>query len=229
MKTDIVVSAATRESRGKNEARRLRVKGFAPAIVYGAGKDPVAICVSPKEVRRILHSGTGQNTIFNLDVTGVEVTPVMIADWQNDPVKGNMLHVDLKRIDLTKRIIVAIPVHTVGEAKGVKLQGGLLEVITREIEIECLPEEIPEHYTVEVGEMMIGMSVRASEIPLAGSTILISPPEAVIAHVVALRAEAVAEPEEGVVAATTAEPEVMKKGKKDEDAPEEKEKEKKKK
>ena len=220
MKTDIVVSAATRESRGKNEARRLRVKGLAPAVVYGAGKDPVAVSVSPKEVVRILHSGSGQNTIFNLDVTGVELTPVMIADWQNDPVKGNVLHVDLKRIDLTRRIVVKIPVHVVGEPKGVKIQGGLLELVTRDVEIDCLPDEIPEHFTVNVAELMIGQSVRASEIALEGSMKLVSTPESVIAHVVALRAEATTEAaaaEPG--AAAVAEPEVIKKGKKEEEAP----------
>ena len=227
MKTDIVVSAATRESRGKNEARRLRVKGLAPAVVYGAGKDAVAVSVSPKEVVRILHSSTGQNTIFNLDVTGVENTPVMIADWQNDPVKGSVLHVDLKRIDLTKRITVKVPVHVTGDPKGVKIQGGLLEVVTRDVEIECLPEDIPEHYTVNVAELMIGQSVRASEIALSGSVKLVSTPESVIAHVVALRAEAV--PEAAAAAepsAAAAEPEVIKKGKKEEEAPAEEKKKK---
>jgi large subunit ribosomal protein L25 len=217
MKTDITISAETRNSRGKNEARRLRVSGFAPAIVYGAGKDPVAVAVKPKELVKILQSSTGQNTIFNLDVAGIENSPVMIVDWQNDPLKGNILHLDLKRIDLTARINVAIPVQTIGEAKGVKLQGGLLEIITRAIEINCLPEDIPEHFTVDVGELMIGQSIRAGDIPLGGSMNLVSPPESVIAHVVALRAEA--EPEAAPeAAATTAEPEVIKKGKKEEEA-----------
>ena len=106
----------------------------------------MAVAVNPKEINRILHSKTGHNTIFNLAVTGGETTPVMIVDWQNDPIKENLLHVDLKRIDLTKRIRVKVPVHTAGEPKGVKLQGGLLELITREIEIECLPDEIPEAF-----------------------------------------------------------------------------------
>lgn len=214
MKTDIVVSAAQRETRGKNEARRLRVTGMAPAVVYGAGKDTVAISVSPKEVTKIIHSSTGYNTIFNIDIQGVENTPVMIVDWQKDPIKDNLLHVDLKRIDLTKRIVVKVPVHVEGDAKGVKLQGGLLEIIGREIEIECLPEDIPEKFTVNVAEMMIGGSVRAGEIPLAGSVKLISPADAVIAHVIALKAEAA--PAEEVAA--VAEPEVAKKGKKDEEA-----------
>ncbi len=112
-------------------------------MLYGAGGDAVAVAVSPKEINRILHSKTGHNTIFNLAVKGGETTPVMVVDWQIDPIKETLLHVDLKRIDLTKRIRVKVPVHTVGEPKGVKLQGGLHELITREIEIECLPDEIP--------------------------------------------------------------------------------------
>jgi large subunit ribosomal protein L25 len=140
------------------------------------------------------------------------------VDWQSDPVKENLLHVDLKRIDLSKRNAFKVRVHTTGEPKGVKLQGGLLEVITREIEIECLPDEIPELYTVDVGELMIGQNLRASDVALGGSITLVSPPEQVIAHVVALKAEVVETPAaEGAVAATPAEPEVIKKGKKDED------------
>ena len=122
MKKDITITAAPRTLRGKNEARRLRVRGLAPAVVYGAGKDSTAIAISPKEVHRILHSGTGQNTIFNLAIQDGENTPVMIIDWQDDPVKDKLLHVDLKRIDLTKRITVRIPVLTMGEPMGVKLQ-----------------------------------------------------------------------------------------------------------
>lgn len=217
MRKDITISADTRDGRGKNEARRLRVKGLAPAVLYGAGKDPVAVSVSPKEIVKILNSSTGQNTIFNLSVTGHETSPVMVVDWQNDPVKSNILHIDLKRIDLTKRISVRVPVHTTGDPKGVKLQGGLLEIITREVEIECLPDDILEHFTVDVSELMIGQSVRASEIPLEGSVKLVSPPEAVLAHVVALRAETTPGAEGAEGAAAAAEPEVIKKGKKEEE------------
>jgi large subunit ribosomal protein L25 len=216
MRKEITVAAEPRSSRGKNEARRLRVKGLAPAILYGSGSPAVAVSISPKEINKILHSNTGHNTIFNLSVLGGEDTPAMIVDWQSDPVKENLLHVDLKRIDLTK-LAVKVRVHTTGEPKGVKLQGGLLEVITREIEIECLPDEIPESYTVDVTELMIGQNLRASEIPLGGAVKLVSGPEQVVAHVVALKAEVVETPAEGAVAATPAEPEVIKKGKKEED------------
>ena len=144
----------------------------------------------------------------------------MIVDWQNDPVKDNLLHVDLKRIDLTKLIRVKVPVHAIGEPKGVKLQGGLLEAITREVEIECLSNEIPEYFTVDVTELMIGQNLRASDIALSGSMKLLSAPDQVIAHVVTMKAEEEpAAAAEGVVeAAAPAEPEVIKKGKKDEDA-----------
>jgi large subunit ribosomal protein L25 len=228
MRKDITVAAETRDTRGKNEARRLRVSGSVPAVVYGSGKDAVAIAVNPKEITKILHSTSGQNTIFNLDIQGVENTPVMIVDWQEEPIKSRLLHADLKRIDLTKRLSVRIPVLVTGEPKGVKVQGGLLELIVREVEVECLPDEIPEHFTLDVAELMIGQSKRANEIPMEGSMKLVSPPEAVIAHVVALRAEAEATPAEGEGATpAAAEPEVIKKGKKEEEAaPETKEKKK---
>jgi len=155
------------------------------------------------------------------------------VDRQVDPVKGTLLHADFKRIDLSKRLRVSIPVHTVGEAAGVKVQGGLLEVITRAIEIECLPDEIPEGFTVDVTELTIGQAKRASDVALSGSMKLVSSADTVIAHAVALRAEEVAAPAAEAAAVTPeagaapAEPEVIKKGKKEEEAPaEEKEKEK---
>jgi len=190
MRKDITIEAEPRESRGKNEARRLRAAGSAPAVLYGAGGDAVAVAVSPKEVGRILNSKTGHNTIFNLAVKGGENTPVMIVDWQRDPIKDNLLHFDLKRIDLTMRLIVKVPVHHVGEPVGVKLQGGLHELITREIEVECLPDDIPEHFTIDVSELSIGQSIRASQVPLSGSMKLVSPADSVISHVVMLKAEA---------------------------------------
>lgn len=221
MRKDITVTAEPRDTRGKNEARRLRVKGSAPAVLYGANGPSVAVSVNPKEVNKILHSNTGHNTIFNLALQGGENTPVMVVDWQRDPVKDTLLHVDLKRIDLTVRIDVKVRVTTTGEPKGVKLQGGLLEVITREVEIQCLPDEIPESFTVDVSELMIGQNLRASEIPMVGSMKLVSSPEQVIAHVVTMKAEEVATPAaEGAEAAAPAEPEVIKKGKKEEEGAE---------
>jgi large subunit ribosomal protein L25 len=219
MRKDITVTAEVRATRGKNEARRLRVRGFIPAVVYGAYKDSVSIGVSPRELVQILNSKSGHNTIFNLAIQGGENTPVMVVDEQRDPIRGNLLHADLKRIDLEKRIRVSVPVITEGEAAGIKLQGGLLEIISREIEIECLPDEIPEHFAVDVSGLMIGQSVRSSGIPMTGSMRLLSPAESVIAHVVALRAEEVAPAAAAEVApaAEGGEPEVIKKGKKEEE------------
>ena len=235
MRTEITVTADVRATRGKNEAHRTRRAGQIPAVVYGAFKDPVPVSVSPREILKVVHSKTGYNTIFNLSIQGGETTPVMVVDQQLDPIKGTLLHADLKRIDLTKRIRVSVPVHTAGEPAGVKVQGGLLEVITRAIEIECLPDEIPENFVVDVTELMIGQSKRASDVALSGSMKLVSAPEAVIAHSVAMRAEEVAAPAEGAAApaegaaaATPAEPEVIKKGKKEEEAPAAEEKGKKK-
>jgi len=229
MRKEITIEAQPRELRGKNEARRLRASGSVPAVLYGAGRDSVAVAVNPKEVNRILHSKTGHNTIFDVAVTGGETTPVMVVDWQNDPIKEYLLHVDLKRIDLSARIRVKVPIHTVGDPKGVKLQGGLHELITREIEIECLPDEIPEEFTVDVSELMIGQSVRAGEIPLVGSTKLLSPADSVISHVITIKVEAEPVAAEAAAPAAAAEPEVIKKGKKEEEAaaPDEKEKKKK--
>ena len=225
MRKDITVAAEPRSTRGKNEARRLRVAGSIPATLYGTGQDPVAVAVNPKEMNKILHSTAGQNTIFNVQVTGGELTPVMIIDWQSEPVKGSLLHVDLKRIDLTKRLNVKVPVHTTGEPKGVKQEGGVHEIVTREVEVNCLPDEIPESFTMDVTELMLGQNLRASQLPLTGSVKLVSSPDQVISHVVAIRQVEEAAPAEGAVAAAApaapAEPEVIKKGKKEEEGAEE--------
>jgi large subunit ribosomal protein L25 len=214
MRKDITIAAESRDSRGKNEARRLRAKGSMPAVLYGGPTGALPVAVSPKELTRVLNSKTGHNTIFNLNVSGKEDTPVMIIDWQYDPIKDSLLHVDMKRIDLTKRLIVKVPVITHGDPKGVKLQGGLHEIVTREIEIECLPDDIPEQFIVDVSDLLLGQGVRIGDVPMTGSMELVSPPETLISHVVSPRAEeAPAAAEEAAVAAP--EPEVMKKGKKE--------------
>jgi large subunit ribosomal protein L25 len=224
VRKDITVAAEVRASRGKNEARRTRRAGQIPAVVYGAFQDPVSIAVNPREILKIVRSNTGYNTIFTLAVHGGENTPVMVVDHQVDPVKNTLLHADFKRIDLTKRIRVSIPVSTEGEPAGVKVQGGLLEIITRAIEIECLPDDIPEHFIIDVRELMIGQSKRASDVPLSGSMKLTSAPETVIAHIVTLKVEAEPVAAEAAVpvagAPAAGEPEVIKKGKKEEDAAE---------
>ncbi len=217
MRKDITITADARELRGKNAARRLRVSGKIPAVLYGAGKDSVAVTVSPKEVNKILHTGSGHNTIFNLDVPGQGLTPVMVIDWLHHPIKDTLMHIDMLRIDLTKAIRVKVPIHATGESQGVKIHGGHFEFVFREIEFECLPDEIPEHITVDITNLLIGQSIRAQDLPLTGSMKLLSPADTVVCHVVALRdsvTEAAAEGE-----AATKEPEVAKKGKKEEAAP----------
>jgi large subunit ribosomal protein L25 len=219
MRKDITVSAEPRDSRGKNEARRLRAKGSMPAVVYGGPSGATPVTVSPKELTKILNSRTGHNTIFNLGVNG-DATPVMIIDWQYDPIKDSLLHVDLKRIDLTKRITVKVPVITQGDPKGVKLQGGIQDIVTREIEIECLPDDIPEQFVVNVSELLIGQSIRAADIPMEGSLKLMSQPDSVITHVISIKAEEPAAAEAAAEVAPTGEPEVIKKGKKEEEGAE---------
>lgn len=216
MRLDTVVPAEPRSTRGKNEARRTRVSGRIPAVVYGAFKDAHAVSINPKDILKIIRSKTGHNSIFDVDISGVERTPVIVADEQYDPVKGNLLHIDLRRIDLSRKLRVAIPVHVTGEAKGVKQQGGVLDVVTRSIEIECVPDDIPNQFDIDVTELMVGNSIRVSELPVKEGVRILTAAEAVVAHVVGIKEEVVAEP----VAAAVPEPEVAaKKGKKEEEAP----------
>jgi large subunit ribosomal protein L25 len=213
LRLDTVVTALPRPERGKNEARRLRVSGRIPAVVYGAFKDPVAISLNPKDITKIIHSKTGHNSIFDLAVEGGETTPVIVADEAYDPIKSHLLHIDLRRIDLTRKLKVAVPVHVTGEAKGVKQQGGILDVVTRSIEIECVPDDIPNQFDVNVTELMIGDSIRVSELELKEGVRVLTSGDAVIAHVVGIKEEATAE--------VKVEPEVAVKkgGKKEEAAP----------
>lgn len=217
MRKDITVVAEPRATRGKNEARRLRQSGRIPAVLYGAYQPSVAISVDLRQMQRILHSSTGHNTIFDVHLDA-QSTPAMIVDWQYEPVKDTLLHLDLKRIDLNQRLRVLIPVLTEGHPKGVKEQGGLLELVTREIEVECLPDEIPGHFTVDVTELMIGQNIRASDVALSGSMKLLSSPDSVVTHVIALRGEAPAAPVAEVAEVPAgAEPEVIKRGRKEEE------------
>jgi large subunit ribosomal protein L25 len=221
VKKDITVAADVRNTRGKNEANRTRSAGKIPAVVYGAGQDPVAVAVDPRDILKIVHSNTGYNTILNLAIAGGETANVMVVDHQNDPIKNTLLHADLKRIDMSKRLKVTVPVITRGEPRGVKQQGGHFEVVTRTVDLDVLPDEIPESFVLDVTEMLIGQSRRAGDLPFTGSMKLVSAPDAVLAHVIALRGEAAAAEGE---AAPAAEPEVVKKGKKEEEGGEEKKK-----
>lgn len=214
MRIETVVTAEARESRGKNEARRVRVSGRIPAVIYGAFQDPRAVSLNPKDILRIIRSKTGHNSIFDVEISGVEKTPVIVADEQYHPVKGTLMHIDLKRIDLTRKLKVAVPIHIHGEAKGVKQQGGVLDIVTKSVEIECIPDDIPDQFDVDVTELMIGTNIRVSDLPVKPGVRVLTPPEAVIAHVVGIREEAAAE-----VTPAVAEPEVAaKKGKKEETA-----------
>jgi large subunit ribosomal protein L25 len=217
LRLDTLVAAQPRASRGKNEARRTRRSGLIPAVIYGAFKDPVSVSLNPKDITRIIRSKTGHNSIFDVEVSGVERTPVIVADEQYDPIKGHLMHIDLRRIDLTRKLKLSVPVHVIGEAKGVKQQGGVLDVVTRSIEIECVPDDIPNQFDIDVTELMIGSAIRVSELPVKEGVRVLTSGDAVIAHVVGIKEEAAAEP---AAAAAVPEPEVAaKKGKKEEEAP----------
>jgi large subunit ribosomal protein L25 len=209
-----VVAATPREGKfNKNAARRVRVKGKIPAVVYGAAEPAIAIEVDPKQIQKILHSDTGHNSIFDLQINGSSAkTKAMIVDWQYEPIKGTLMHIDLKRIALDKAMRVEVPIQLVGAAIGVKTQGGILDQVLRELEIECLPGDIPSHIDLDVTQMSIGDVLRVSDLPHSEKLKFLTDEDATVAHVVAIKEE-VAPVEEVVAAATPAEPEVVKKGK----------------
>ncbi len=210
------VVATPREGKfNKNHARRVRVAGKIPAVVYGAGKDAVAVTVDPRVIIKILHSDSGHNTIFDLNVEGSGLVKAMIVDWQNEPIKGHLLHIDLKRIAMDKVMRVSVPVQLTGVPVGVKAQGGVLEHVLREVEIECLPGDIPSHLDVDVSGLEIHGAIHVSDLPHSGSLKFLGDEHATVAHVTVMREEVVAEP---VAVAGAAEPEVAKKGKQDADA-----------
>lgn len=213
------IEGQVREGRGKGPARRTRLTGMVPAVLYGGKKDAISLTVDAKQVARILRSETGHNTIFTVTVANGGDEKAMVRDWQVDPISGKLLHVDLFRIAMDVRMRVMVPVHTFGEPQGVKLQGGVFETVTREVEVECLPGDIPEEFRVDVTEMMIGKQLRAADLPFDPAKIkLVTDPVRVIAHVVVLKKEEEPAADAAVTAdAAPAEPEVMKKGKKEEE------------
>jgi len=207
------VEAKPRQSGTKNDARRIRKSGLVPAVLYGAGLEPLTIAVDPKQMKRILTSEAGHNTIFDL-AAGGDSGKAMIVDWQYEPIKGALLHVDIKRIAMDKLLRVSVPITLKGEAPGVKLQGGILEQMMREVEIECLPADIPGRLEADVSKLEFGQTVRVSDLPHSDKIKFITDANQAIAHVTAVKEVVVAAPVEGVeAAATTAEPEVIKKGK----------------
>lgn len=213
-----VVEAQPRpdSSRGKNEARRLRVSGRVPAVVYGAKKNTVAVSVDPKVISRILASKSGHNTIFDLQV-GSEKAKAMIVDWQYEPIKGSLLHIDLKRIAMDEKMRVSVPIHTVGEAAGVKQQGGILDVVLREVEIECLPGDIPTHIDADVSHLEFGVVLRVKDLPHGGKLKFVTDGEQAVAHITSVKEEVAPTPDAAAAdaAAAPSEPEVIKKGKQD--------------
>jgi large subunit ribosomal protein L25 len=201
-------------SRGKNEARRLRVSGRVPAVIYGAKKATLVVSVDPKQITRILGSESGHNTIFDLQAGG-EKTKAMIVDWQFDPLKGKLLHIDLKRIAMDEKIRVMVPIHLKGEAAGVKQQGGILDQVLREVEVECLPADIPSHIDGDVSELVFGTVLRVKDLPHGGTLKFITDEDQTVAHITSVKEEVAPTPEAAAeaAAAAPAEPEVIKKGK----------------
>ena len=194
----------------KNHARRVRVQGLIPAVVYGAGKESVAVTVDPKVITKILYSDAGHNTIFDLTIDGIGVTKAMIVDWQNEPIKGKLLHIDLKRIAMDKTMRVSVPVQLTGISTGVKNSGGMLSQVLHEVEIECLPGDIPDHIDVDVTNLDVNGAIHISDLPHSDKLKFLDEEDALVAHVTVLKEEVVAEPVAG-----PAEPEVAKKGKLD--------------
>jgi len=209
-----VLEAQPRDAGNKNDARRTRQGGKIPAVVYGAGKESKPVSVDPKQVTRILHSKTGHNTIFDLTLDG-EQTKAMIVDWQYEPVKGALLHIDLKRIAMDQKLRVMVPIVMKGEAAGVKQQGGILEQITREVELECLPGDIPSAIEADVSHLVFGTVLRVADLPRSEKLRFLSDANQPVAHVITVKEEIVAAPEAvaAEAGAAPAEPEVIKKGK----------------
>jgi large subunit ribosomal protein L25 len=218
---EATLQAEKRADRGKNQARRHRAAGRLPAVVYGPtpGGGTVqaeSVTVDPKALSRILHSESGANTIITLQLDG-QTSPVLVKDFLLDPVSHAILHADFYRVAMDRRLTVTVPVSLKGEARGVKQQGGVLDFVTRQFEVECLPSDIPEHIEVDVSELMIGMGVRIRDVAEGAKWTSVSEPDTMLVHVVALRVEEAPAAAEPAAPTATAEPEVMKKGKVEKD------------
>jgi large subunit ribosomal protein L25 len=213
MSEQITVDVEPREETGKNANRRLRRRGQVPGVVYGLDKPPFLVSVSPRKLGEILHLESGRNTIFTLSLVGKESRAAMIKELQRDPVSEELVHVDFIRLDLERQLTVRVPVHLVETPTGVKNEGGVLDFIHREVEVECLPKDIPEHVDVDVSGLHVNQNVAVSDIPVEEGVRIIDEPDTVIAVVVPPRAEAVAVEEEAPPTEEEAEPEVIKKGK----------------
>jgi len=215
---EATLEAKARDSFGKNEARRTRAAGRVPGVLYGGdAKDATPISVEPRELLKILHSESGANTLISLKLDGSGDTRVLVKEYQLDPVTHQLLHADFYRIAMDKVIEVTIPVTVKGEPKGVKQQGGVLEFIRREIVVECLPADIPEHVEIDVSELMLHQGVRVRDIATSPKWKPISELDLMLVHVIMPKAEEAPAPAEAAATpAAPAEPEVIKKGKKEE-------------
>jgi large subunit ribosomal protein L25 len=226
---EATLDAVKRTDRGKNEARRLRAAGSLPAVVYGARKgdaapEGVPVSVDPKVLMRILHSDSGVNTLIKLKVDGAE-TSVLVKEYQLDPITHKLLHADFYQLAMDKVLTLTVPVSVKGEPRGVKLQGGLLDFVTREIEVECLPADIPEHIDIDVSELELHQSIRVRDLPPNPKWKAVSDGDTMLVHVVLPKAEesaATAAATDAAAAAPAAEPEVAKKGKTDKEDEKEK-------
>ncbi len=222
MSQELTVEASPREDFGKNFARRLRRSGLIPAVVYGGGGSTIPLTVDPNRILEILHSEAGHNSIFTVQVKDKAPARVMLREWQVDPVYGHLLHVDMVRVARDTKLKVKVPIQLTGEAKGVKLQDGILDFVLREVEVECLPDDIPDHFTADVTELIIGHSLRVSDLPVSLKVKVLTDPARVVAHVVVLKEEE-EKPAAEAVAAAPAEPEVIRKGKAEQEEVEEEE------
>lgn len=213
---DVILEAVKRNTFGRNEAGRLRRAGQIPAVLYGGGGEGVALAVDPKSLSRILHSKSGVNTLISLKYDGAADTRVLVKAYQLEPVGHRLLHADFYKVAMDKAITVTVPVHLTGEAKGVKAQGGVVDFVNRELEIQCLPADIPEHINVDVTELMLHQGIRVRDLAAPENKWkAVTDGDLLLVHVVMPKVEEVVAPAEGTVAAAAApaEPEVMKKGK----------------
>ena len=202
---DATLAAVTRNERGKNESRRLRRAGQVPAVLYGGkASGGAAIKMDPKALLDILHSDSGINTLIGLSVDGGTASPVLVKEFQLDPVSNELLHVDFYRPELDRAITVTVPVTLTGEAAGVKQQGGLVDFVQRDVQVECLPTEIPEHIEVDISNLMIGQGVRLHDLLQDVAWKPMSDPDSLLVHVVAPKVEEEEEPDEEVAAAEDA-------------------------
>jgi large subunit ribosomal protein L25 len=211
---EFVVPAESRNETGKNANRRLRERGLIPGTLYGAKKETISVSVSPREIGSILKSAAGANTLFDLDLGG-EKRKVILKEYQREPLKGRILHADFYEVALDKKLEVKVHLELTGVPVGVKTQGGILDFVTRELEVECLPADIPEKITIDVSHLELNKHFRVSELKLSDKVTILTGADVVIAHVVVPRAEEEVAPAAEAVAATpeAAEPEVIKKGK----------------